>query len=82
MVWIFAHKSRTRRTLGSNQIRVFHRRLEQLARQEARREHSEASVHALEAGAPPEAVLTVTNRLLSCLPVDHSLWPVSAAASE
>jgi hypothetical protein len=53
MVWIFVRKSRTRRTLGSHQIRVFCHRLEQLAGQEARREHKEASTHALEAGAPP-----------------------------
>jgi hypothetical protein len=82
MVWIFARKSRTCRTLGSHQIRVFARHLEQLAGQEARREHKEASVHALEAGAPPKAVLTVANRRSSCLPVDHFLWPVFAAASE
>jgi hypothetical protein len=69
MVWIFASKSRTRPTLRSHQIRVFCHRLEQLVRQEARREHK-------------EAVLTVTNRRLSCLPVDQFLWPVSAAASE
>jgi hypothetical protein len=54
MVWIFARKSRTRRTLGSHQIRVFCRRLEQLARQEARREHKEALAHALEVRALPE----------------------------
>jgi hypothetical protein len=82
MVWILARKSRTRRTLGSHQIQVFHRRLEQLAEQEARREHKEALAHALEAEAPPEAVLTVTNRRSSCLLVDHFLWPVSVAASE
>jgi hypothetical protein len=54
MVGIFARKSRTRWTLGSHQIRVFRRRLEQLAGQEARREHREASVHSLEVRAPPE----------------------------
>jgi HPt (histidine-containing phosphotransfer) domain-containing protein len=52
MVWIFARKSKTCRTLGSHQIRVFCRRLEQLAGQEARREHKEASAHALEVKAP------------------------------
>jgi hypothetical protein len=62
MVWIFARKSRTHRTLGSHQIRVFHRRLEQLARQEARKEHKKASAHALEAGAPPEDAFTTANR--------------------
>jgi hypothetical protein len=62
MVWIFSRKSRTYRTLGSHQIHVFCRRLEQLARQESRREHQEASVHALEAGAPLEAVLTAITR--------------------
>jgi hypothetical protein len=54
MVWIFARKSRTRRTLGSHQIRVFHRHLEQLVGQEARRGHKEASAHALEVRALPE----------------------------
>jgi hypothetical protein len=54
MVWILARKSRTCGTLSNHQIRVFHRRLEQLARQEARREHKEASEHALEVRAPPK----------------------------
>jgi hypothetical protein len=66
MVWIFAHKSRTCRTLGSHQIRVFHRRLRQLAGQEAIREHKEASAHALEVRALPEedlnAVEACSNR--------------------
>jgi hypothetical protein len=82
MVWIFARMSRTHRTLGSHQIRVFCCRLVQLAGQKARREHKEALAHAIEAGAPQEANLTITNRRPSCLPVDHFLWPVSAAASE
>jgi HPt (histidine-containing phosphotransfer) domain-containing protein len=51
MVWIFARKSRTRQTLGSHQIQVFCHRLEQLARQEARRENKEALAHALEVRA-------------------------------
>jgi hypothetical protein len=54
MLWIFARKLRTRRTLGSHQIRVVCRRLEQLAKQEARREHKEASAHTLEVRAPSE----------------------------
>jgi hypothetical protein len=66
MVWIFAHKSRTHRTLGSHQIQFFHRRLEQLVGEEARREHKEASPHALEVKAPPEedldAVEACSNR--------------------
>jgi hypothetical protein len=62
MVWIFPRKSRTHRTLGSHQIRVFHHRLEQLVGQEARREHKEAPAHALHVGALPEAILTVANR--------------------
>jgi hypothetical protein len=76
MVWIFARRSRT------HQIRVFHRRFEQLAGQEARREHKEASAHALEARALSEAILTVANHRLSCQTVDQFLWPISAAASE
>jgi hypothetical protein len=82
MVWIFARKSRTRRTLGSHQIQVFCHCLEQLAGQEARREHKEASTHTLEAGAPPKDAFIVANRRSSCLPIDHFLWPVSTAASE
>jgi hypothetical protein len=66
MVWIFARKSRTRQTLGSHQIRVFRRRLEQFTGQEARREHKEASVHTLEVRAPSEedldAVEACSNR--------------------
>jgi hypothetical protein len=54
MVWIFACKSRTHRTLHSHQIQVFRCGLEQLVRQEARREHKEASTHAIEVGALPE----------------------------
>jgi hypothetical protein len=82
MVWIFARKSRTRRTLDSHQIQVFRGRLEQLVKQEARREHKEASAHAPEAGAPPEDAFTAANRRPSCLPIDHFLWPIFAAVSE
>jgi hypothetical protein len=75
-VQIFSRKSRTRRTLGSHQIQVFHRRSEQLIGWEARRELDEASVHVLGVKASPEAALTVTkhrpSRLtiarLRCLP--------------
>jgi hypothetical protein len=56
--------------------------LEQLIGQEPTREHKEASTHILEAGAPPEALLTVANRRLSRLTVDRFLWPIFAAASE
>jgi hypothetical protein len=69
MVWIFARRSRT------HQIRVFHRRFEQLAGQEARREHKEASAHALEARALSEAILTVANHRLSCQTSTSSCGP-------
>jgi hypothetical protein len=35
-----------------------------MAGQGARREHKDASAHALEAGAPPEAILTVAKQRL------------------
>jgi hypothetical protein len=82
MVWIFAHKSRTRRTLGSHQIWVFRNRLEQLAGQEARREHKEASAHALEVRAPPEedldAIEACSNRTDDADPV----WTIRVTTSE
>jgi hypothetical protein len=59
MVRIFSRKSRTRRTLGSHQIRVFRHRSEQLVGREARRELKEALAHVLGAKASPEATLTV-----------------------
>jgi hypothetical protein len=58
-VWIFGRKSRTRRTLGSHQIRVFRHRSEQLVGREARRELKEALAHVLGAEASPEAALTI-----------------------
>jgi hypothetical protein len=69
MVQIFSHKSRTHRTLGSHQIRVFHRRSEQLIGREAKRVLEEASVHVLGAEASPEAALTVTKHQSSQLTV-------------
>jgi hypothetical protein len=68
-VRIFGRKSRTRRTLGSHQIRVFRRRLEQLIGREAKGEFEEASMHALGAEATPEAALTVTKHQPSRLTV-------------
>jgi hypothetical protein len=58
-MWIFDRKSRTRRTLGSHQIRVFCHRSEQLVGQEARRELKEDLAHVLGAEASQEAALTV-----------------------
>jgi hypothetical protein len=58
-VRIFSRKSKTHRTLGSNQIRVFHRRSEQLVGREARRELKEALAYVLGAEASPEATPTV-----------------------
>jgi hypothetical protein len=58
-MWIFGRKSRTRWTLGSDQIWVFRRRSEQLVSREARRELEEALAHVLGAKASPEATLTV-----------------------
>jgi hypothetical protein len=60
-VRIFNSKSRTHRTLGSHQIRVFHRRSEQLVNREARRGLEEALAHILGAEASPKAALTVDN---------------------
>jgi hypothetical protein len=59
IVRIFCHKSRTRRTIGSHQIRVFHRRSEQLVAREARRKLKAALAHVLGAKASLEAALTV-----------------------
>jgi hypothetical protein len=58
-VQISDRKSRTRRTLGSHQIRVFRRRLEQLVSRGARRELEEALAHVLGAEASSEAALTI-----------------------
>jgi hypothetical protein len=68
-VRIFNRKSRTRRTLGSYQIRVFRHRSKQLIGREARRELEEASEHVLGVEASPEATLTVTKHRPSCLSV-------------
>jgi hypothetical protein len=68
-VRIFGRKSRTGRTLGSHQIRVFCRRSEQLISQEARRELDEASAHVLGGEASPEAALTVAKHRLSRLTI-------------
>jgi hypothetical protein len=68
-VRIFGRMSRTRRTLGSHQIRVFCRRSEQLIGREARRELEEASTHVLRVEASPEAALTVAKHRLSRLTV-------------
>jgi hypothetical protein len=69
IVRIFGRKSRTRWTLGSHQIWVFHRRSEQLIGREARREFEEASAHVVGAEASPEAVLTITKHRPSHLTV-------------
>jgi hypothetical protein len=58
-VRIFDRKSITRWTLGSHQIRVFHRQLVQLISREARRELQEALAHELGAEGSPEAALTI-----------------------
>jgi hypothetical protein len=68
-VWIFGHKSRTRRTLASHQIWVFHRCSEQLIGREARRELEEGLAHVLGAEASPEAAITVTKHRPSHLTV-------------
>jgi hypothetical protein len=68
-VRIFDRKTRTRRTLGSHQIRVFHRRSEQLVGREARRKLEKALVHVLGAEASPEAALTVEKHWPSHLTV-------------
>jgi hypothetical protein len=67
-VRIFSCKSRTRRTLGSHQIWVFHRHSEQLIGREAGRELEQASTHVLGAKASPDATLTAKHRS-SCLTV-------------
>jgi hypothetical protein len=59
-VQIFSRMSRTRQPVGSHQIRVFHRRSEQLIGREARRELEEASAHVLGSKASPKAALTIT----------------------
>jgi hypothetical protein len=82
MVWIFARKSRTRRTLGSHQIRVFRRRLEQLVGQEARREHKEASAHALEVRAPPEEDLNAVEARSNHTDATDPVWTIHVTASE
>jgi hypothetical protein len=69
-VWIFGRKSKTRRTLGSLQIRVFHRRSEQLVGREARRELKESLAHVVGAEASPEAALTVDKHRPSRLTID------------
>jgi hypothetical protein len=68
-VQIFGRKSRTRRTIGSHQIRVFRHRSEQLIGREARRELEEASMHVLGVKASPESALTVTKHRPSRLTV-------------
>jgi hypothetical protein len=68
-VRIFGRKLRTRRTLGSHQIRLFRRRSEQLVGREARRELKEALAHVLRAKASPEATLTIAKHRPSCLTV-------------
>jgi hypothetical protein len=76
-VWNFGRKSRTRRTLGSHQIRFFRRRSEQLVSREARGELEEALAHVLGAEASLEATLTVDKHRPSRLTVTglrcHSL---------
>jgi hypothetical protein len=58
-VRFFGCKSRTHRTLGRHQIRVFHHWSEQLVSWEARTEDKEALAHVLGAEASPEAAPTV-----------------------
>jgi hypothetical protein len=67
-VWIFGRKTRTHRTLGSHQIRVFRRQSEQLVCREARRELKEALAHVLGAEASLEAALTINKHRSSCSP--------------
>jgi hypothetical protein len=69
IVQIFGRKSRTRWTLGSHQIWVFHRRSEQLVGREARRELEEALAHVLGAEASSEATLTIDKHRPSHLTV-------------
>jgi hypothetical protein len=68
-VQIFGRKSRTGRTLGSHQIRVFRHWSKQLVGREARRELEEALAHVLGAEASPEATLTINKLRLSHLTV-------------
>jgi hypothetical protein len=81
-MWIFTYKSRTRRTLGSHQIWVFRHHLEQLARQEARREHKEASAHALEVRAPPEEDLDAVETCSNHTDVADPVWTICVTPSE
>jgi hypothetical protein len=69
IVQIFGRKTRTRRTLGSHQIRVFHPRSEQLVGREARRELEEALAHVLGVEASLEAALTIDKHRLSRLTI-------------
>jgi hypothetical protein len=82
MVWIFVRKSRTCQTLGSHQIWVFRRRLEQLASQEARREHKEASMHALEVRVPPEEDLDAMEACSNRTDISDPVWTIRVTASE
>jgi hypothetical protein len=82
MLWIFARKSRTRWTLGSHQIWIFHRRLEKLAGQEAKREHKEASVHSLEVRAPSEEDLNAIEARLNHTDAADPVWTIRVTASE
>jgi hypothetical protein len=75
MVWIFARKSKTRWTLGSYQIWVFRRCLEQLARQEARREHKEVR-------APPEEDLDAVEARSNHTDAADPVWTILVIASE
>jgi hypothetical protein len=69
IVQIFGRNSRTRRTLGSHQIRVLGRWSEQLVGREDRRELEEALPHVLRAEASLEATLTVAKHRPSRLTV-------------
>jgi hypothetical protein len=73
-VRIFGRKSGTYWTLGSHQVRVFRRRLEQLGGREARREIKEALAHVLGAEASPEAALTVDKHQPSRLTIARLRW--------
>jgi hypothetical protein len=68
-VRIFGLKSRTRRTLGSHQIWVFHHWSEQLVGWEARRELEEALAHVLGVEASLEATLTIAKHRPSRLTI-------------
>jgi hypothetical protein len=82
MVWIFVHKSWTRRTLGSHQIWVFHHCLEQLAGQEPRREHKEALAHAVEVRAPPEEDLDAVEACSNRTDIADPVWTIRVTPSE